>query len=107
MKINIDIPDWTDERAIYVMAGIELVAYKLTGGKWNIKTGRCNMCGNCCQGLERHSWPTINGTCVHLKKEPGKDNPKYECSLRINRPFGCCVGVFAEVPGCTERFEEL
>jgi hypothetical protein len=32
MKIEIDIPDWAqDDRTIYIMSGIELVAFKRPG----------------------------------------------------------------------------
>ena len=113
MKIELDLPDWTEERAIYIMAGIELVAYKIPGQKWKIKTGRCNQCGKCCMNLRKtHPFPVINGRCVYLVREPGKEE-RYRCGLGIQRPFGCCVGVltgsdaFQKIPECTETFEEI
>jgi len=107
MKIEIEIPDWAQERAIYIMAGIELAAYKIPGKKWKVKTSRCNMCGKCCMNLDpkKHPFPVINGRCVYLLKRPGKEE-KYECGLRISRPFRCCVGTTKVVPECTEKFEE-
>lgn len=106
MKIELDLPDWCDERAIRVMAGIEMVAYKIPFENWMIKTGRCNMCGKCCMNLTNHPFPLIDGICVHLKKRPG-DNPEYECGLRIHRPFGCCVGIPTNISECTIKYEEI
>lgn len=107
MKIELELPDWAEERSIYVMAGIELVAYRLDITlPWQVKTGRCNMCGKCCTGLKSHSQPLVDGRCVHLAKEPG-NNPRYECSRRLNRPFGCCIGVPHNTNGCTESFAEV
>ena len=106
MRIEIELPDWTEERTIYIMAGIELVGYKLPQGRWQLKTGRCNMCGKCCMNLKKHAFPLVNGTCIHLQKEPG-NNPRYGCSQRINRPFGCCIGVPKNMSECTEKFEEV
>lgn len=106
MKIELDLPDWTEGRTIRVMAGIELMAYKLSDTKWQMKVSRCNMCGKCCMNLKNHPFPTIDGKCIHLKKRPG-DNPRYECGLRIHRPFGCCVAVPQNIPECTEKYEEI
>lgn len=106
MKIELELPDWTEERAIYVMAGVELVAFREPGKEWQVKSGRCNMCGKCCMNLrEGHPFPVINGRCVYLVKRPGKDCEEYECILRMHRPFGCCVGVPLNIPGCTEKYE--
>ncbi len=113
MKIEIKLPEWADERAIYIMAGIELVAFKIPEKNWQIKTSRCNMCGKCCMNLRNtHPFPIIDGKCIHLKKEPG-NNQKWRCGLGIHRPFGCCVGIFTgdyaykHVPECTEKYKEL
>ena len=113
MKIELELPEWTDERNIYIMAGIELAAYKNRGGKWLVKTERCNQCGKCCMNLRlEHPFPVIDGRCAHLEKEPGKA-PKYRCALGLQRPFGCCVGTFQGsdawklILEYTEDFEEL
>jgi Fe-S-cluster containining protein len=91
MKISLDLPAWADERNIYVMAGIEVVARKHKDGPWEIKTGRCNMCGLCCSNLgPGHPFPLIDGRCIHLAKEVG-DNTRWLCSLRHNRPFNCSI----------------
>jgi len=106
MKIELDLPEWTEERAIYIMAGVELAAYKVPFKKWKVKVGRCNMCGKCCMDLKNHAFPTIDGKCIHLKKRPG-NNPEWECAFRISRPFGCCVGVSERIKECTEKYEEI
>lgn len=85
MKIEIEIPDWAEEKHIYVMAGIEMVAYKKVGEKWHVKVRRCAKCGKCCQG------------CEHLKHK--------ECSLGIKRPFLCCITNGKEY--CQEQYKVL
>jgi len=88
MKIELDLPDWVDERNIRILAGIELVAFKLsTDDFWKIKDGRCQQCGNCCTGLKNHIYPTIDGTCVHLGDEV---NGKRLCKIAIHRSINCC-----------------
>lgn len=91
MKIEIELPDWTDERNIYVFAGIELAAIKtFREDKFRIKDTRCNFCGKCCMGIDPkfHFFPVINGKCVHLINEPGTKD-KYRCRFGISRPFVC------------------
>lgn len=106
MKIELELPDWVRERTIYVMAGVELAAYRVPGRTWQVKISRCNMCGKCCMKLgERHPFPVIDGSCVYLSKRPGK-NPMYECGLRMHRPFGCCVGIAQDMSECTEKYKE-
>jgi hypothetical protein len=105
MKIEIEIPDWCDERAIRIMAGIELVAYKMPFEKWKIKVSRCNMCGKCCM-TSNIPYPLVDGKCIHLKKRPG-NNDRWECFLRIQRPFGCCVATPQNIPECTVKYEEI
>lgn len=106
MKIELELPKWADERNIYILAGIELAAYKVRGKKWLVKTERCNMCGKCCFNVKgRYPLPAIRGQCPHLVKEVG-DNDRWLCGLGANRPFGCCIGVTNE-EYCSERFEEV
>ena len=105
-KIEIDLPDWADERAVYVMAGVELVAYKLPGKPLMIKTGRCSQCGRCCKRLnDNFIFPVEDGRCVHLEKRPAES--KYLCGLGSFRPVGCSIGMARNIPECTEKFEEL
>lgn len=101
------LPQWTEERAIYLFSGVELVIFRMRGGKWNFKISRCNLCGKCCMGLEKHSFPLVDGQCIHLKKEPGKNSPKWLCGLGMGRPFGCCVGTPSNMSECTEKYEEI
>jgi hypothetical protein len=91
MKINIEIPDWCDERNIYVMAGIELAAYKdFNEDKFHIKTSRCNQCGKCCVNLPKGQYPLDeNGDCIQLDKRYDDIKP---CKLGAMRPFPCCEG---------------
>lgn len=91
MKLTIDLPDWCDERHIYIMAGIEMAAYKLYGEDVvNIKTVRCAACGSCCRNLSRYL-PDVaeRGDCIHLGTR-GIDN---ECGLSEQRPFLCSTGM--------------
>ena len=80
MKIELGLPDWADERGIYIFAGIEEVAKRTpdTGNKWVVKKNRCTQCGECCKRLN----------CEHLVAGAGG----YECDLRQDRPFNCCIG---------------
>lgn len=104
MKITLDLPEWVDERNVRVFAGIELVAKCSPGGRWEIKTTRCSQCGRCCSDLgPNHPFPTINRQCVHLQKQPGKDNTTWLCALGINRPFGCSAAT-PTAHYCTVRY---
>ena len=85
MKIEINLPEWVEEKHIYIMAGIELVAKKYLGQLWEIKTSRCISCGKCC------------GDCKHLKNN--------QCSLALERPFRCCITNGKEY--CKEKFNTM
>lgn len=40
MKLELEIPDWSEnDRTIYIMSGIELVAYKSPKQNWFVKIG--------------------------------------------------------------------
>jgi hypothetical protein len=105
MKLTVEILDEFEDRAIYVMAGVELAAYRLPSGEWQVKTSRCNQCGKCCKGLKKHSFPLIDGQCVHLKKEPG-NNDQWLCGMALSRPFACCIGIPNNMADCTEKYKE-
>ena len=76
MKIELNLPDWVDERHIRikrnegdieVFAGIELVAIKKAEADHVlIKDGRCSMCGVCFTELSvSHFYPLFVGNCFH------------------------------------------
>lgn len=109
MRIVLDLPDWVNERHIYVMAGIELAAYKLYGeDKFHIKTSRCSQCGECCMNLTQSAGVPIgqDGHCLHLIAIGSKN----ECDLRLYRPFGCSTGMQRkgefDHPSCTVEYKE-
>ena len=88
MRVELDLPDWVDERHIRIMAGIELVASKMSHEDfWRVKETRCNQCGICCMNLKpNHIYPIINGRCVHLREIAGG---KYECNYALYRSRAC------------------
>jgi len=102
-----DLPEWTEERHLYVMAGLELVAYKRQGEEWKVKTSRCSMCGTCCENIGKYPGTEFfpinkDGSCGHLKS----DGNKRVCGLGLSRPFSCSVGLgLNRHKGSTERFE--
>lgn len=106
MKIEIEIPDWTDERVIQIFAGMERIAYKYPWeDSFKIKTSRCNQCGKCCENLDsKHFFSVINGRCIYLEREPGNNN-KWVCSLNVGRPYTCCIYKSKNILKCTEQYE--
>ena len=72
--MKIDLPDWTENRNIYVFSNFELAARKMVGKKWEIKTVRCIHCGNCCKNLDdghkrKGILPiTAEGDCANLEQ---------------------------------------
>ena len=103
MKIILELPNWIKKRNIYILAGIEEVARKLTGQSWEIKKNRCSKCGECCQNVPPE-WPhgEKDGNCKHLRYEGNE----YLCGLGANRPFKCCVGDGDE-SYCNIRWEKV
>lgn len=104
IKIELELPDWVEGKHIYIMAGIELAAYKHLNKPWKVKTGKCNMCGKCCEDITGKFPPSKEGTCIYLEND-GKD--KKRCSLAINRPFRCCIGTSNNVKECTEKYDTV
>jgi len=87
MKITIDLPKWAEERDIFIMAGMELVAVKRAySNDVYVKDVRCQKCGKCCEDVpENHFYEKgIDGHCIKL--ENGR------CVEREYKPFACCVG---------------
>jgi len=95
VKIVLEIPQWAEERHIFITAGIELVAFKQVGEELKVKTSRCSMCGKCCETVYKE------GPCQHLEPE----GDKKVCGLGFSRPWRCCVSHNLTTPGCTEEFE--
>jgi hypothetical protein len=90
MKITLELPDWCDERHIYIFAGIELAAVKIYGeDHFKVKEGRCNQCGECCVDSQ---WTACfdkeKGYCEHLEIL-GEER---RCKLGTMRPFSCSTG---------------
>ena len=104
MKITIEIPDWAQERNIYVMAGVELLATK----RWDeevvhVKDGRCSLCGDCCENKKNWIFPLNKGTCVHLNNQI--DGTR-ECRLGSLRPHGCNIDDPVSLERCTITHKE-
>ena len=73
------------------MAGIEMIAFKNRGDKWQIKTGVCSMCGKCCMTRKNnYIFPVIDGKCVYLENPEGYGD-KWVCGLGGFRPIACSV----------------
>lgn len=89
VKVVMELPDWTKERHLRILAGIEEVAKKLKGKPWQVKDGRCNQCGVCCKNVPKNWRMGIDretGWCQYLKYYANE----YRCNT--DRPFNCCVG---------------
>lgn len=104
MRIELDLPDWVDERNIHIFAGIEEVARKHKDAPWEIKISRCSMCGRCCRKLPR-SFPfrLENGSCKYLIKEVG-NNDRWLCGLKTQRPHGCGAAQPSSISECTVEY---
>lgn len=110
MKIELEIPDWAiDDRTLYLMSGIELVAFKPPFKNWVMKTGRCSQCGVCCTKLNKatNTFVSINaleGRCLFLRQT---EDGRQLCGFGVGRPFGCCIGRDSKTvnPNCTEIFK--
>ena len=116
MKIELELPEWTDERHIFVVAGEEPVAYRMrtvdaegvVTYRWYYKTGRCNLCGKCCMNL-RKDWiwgVDDQGTCLRLVEiNPGQ----YYCDPnKGGRPWDCLKGDGrGRFPDCTVCYKEI
>ena len=82
MRIEIDIPDWADERHIRILAGRELAAAKLAHEDfWRVKDVRCNHCGKCCPEDCKH---LVNNECINRRicyDDPWNMIKKGECII--------------------------
>ncbi len=115
MKITIDLPEWTDERHVWVIAGQEPVYCRLryVDKEGNVtykefkKKIRCNLCGKCCMNL-RPDWiwgVDDKGTCLRLTKgNPGK----FYCDIRKGgMPWDCLKGDNRSSEFCVLEYEEI
>ena len=93
MKISLELPAWCKDRTIYILAGIEAVAFKQAGEPIQVKTQRCNGCGTCCQISKTEN-------CKDLVP----DGNKFVCGLGVLRPFACCVDG-KSLPECSVKYE--
>lgn len=105
-KITLELPDYTDERRIVIIAGTETV-YKREDGTWYRKTARCNFnCGKCCKDVP-DNWAHgkgKDGHCQYLIYEANE----YLCSLGYNTPLACAAGDGVDiVPDCTIVWEKI
>lgn len=111
MKLRLDLPEWVEERNVRVMAGYELVAYRLQGEKvFHLKTARCSHCGDCCRGLSknwRYGTTGEDRTCVYLEKQGTeywctKDPLSTECLQGLQGK-----GRHPKEPNCTVEYVEI
>lgn len=103
MKIELEIPDRYRDTNLHLMWGMVPIArWKWTNQYWEIKTGHCSQCGQCCSDLQgkRHPFKVADGVCEHL-------NADNICSLSSNRPFGCSVGEPKHISECTLVWERV
>lgn len=89
--MSVSVPDWADTENLYLITRSELVAKKLTGEFWKVKTVRCNKCGNCCKShpITGAYFPVKeDGSCINLVSDG-----KYSiCSLGMEKPLACALG---------------
>lgn len=110
-----EIPEWALRRHIYIFAGREVIARKLVDGPLEIKTVRCNFCGECCHDVSSN-WPfgrNEEGACAKLKYEKiihadGRVEEGYFCRAGGPIvPFTCCKGRHEDPEVCCVRFEAV
>lgn len=102
MQITFTLPEWAEDRHLYLMAGIEMVAYKLYGeDKVYTKKNRCSACGECCLKIQ-------SGTLLRAKEDGSCSflSDYMECLLGIFRPVGCSVSMHrvGDTPNCTVEY---
>lgn len=103
-KVTFLVPDWAEDKNLRLFAGIELCAQRLDGQKMQVKTVRCNFCGECCfQMPETWHWPTVDGRCVNLKS---RESQKL-CRLGMGRPFSCCAAEPIKREYCCVEWEDV
>jgi hypothetical protein len=93
------------ERRLVIYAGLEPVARKEAGGRWQVKTQGCSMCGECCKQVPPHWWLGIGkeGWCRYLKPY---ERGKFFCAAN-DKPMGCAEGHLEGSEGCTIKWLQL
>ena len=103
MKVTLDLPDWIDERNLYIFAGIEPVARRLVSVRqWEVKVKRCSSCGKCCENLGKSPFGDV-GRCQMLKTV-GKGG---ECIMGVHRPHGCSVSQPYDIKECAIKWQPI
>lgn len=106
MKIEIEIPEWAQDRNILVLAGFEFIGcipLKKGNSNYLMKTERCGRCGECCKMpyLANLKLPLKeNGECEFLTQEDGL----FSCGLGSTKPLACVCGE-PKAPGCKTNWE--
>jgi hypothetical protein len=93
------------KRDLWLLAGIEPIAvYRQSTGKMSIKTGRCNMCGLCCQNAD--PFGDGPGPCRYLEQQ---SRDQWICRLGSQRPYSCCVadGHGQGIAECSVEYTEV
>jgi len=109
-KRVIVIPEWAEERNLYIMAGIEkLTEYNRVADELTVKVIRCNRCGECCKidkgGIyDRYGYRGEDGYCKYLTRYPDGTT---ECTAACMKPFVCAQGTPESVSECVIKFEEV
>jgi hypothetical protein len=106
IKISIELPDWCDERDIFILAGLELAAYKRAKEtSIFIKENRCSQCGKCCMDvpIDHEYGRAKDGNCVNLFYD--ETIKKYICKKGVYKPVSCCIGD-KMIPECSITYKE-
>lgn len=94
--LKLTLPDWIDEKTnLFLVGGNEVIARNVGSRGWEIKTSRCNQCGECCKGK-----------CDHLKETaPGY----FVCGNPDGQPWACVRGSGEDLGEkvCSIRFERV
>lgn len=89
MKIELELPDWVQEKVIYIFSSNQMVATKQPDGNWFVVTKPCVNCGKCCSRYNEKPFQcNENGKCPYLEEYPDGTT---HCKLGAYRPFGCSV----------------
>jgi hypothetical protein len=104
------LPDWGKDQRFTILLGMELYAsYTPPDGDLQIKTVRCDLCGQCCMDMTpNHKTQTPygvddEGKCNALKKE--RDGT-WVCSAGLHKPYSCLQDPLKEnTPECCIRYE--